>query len=219
MTIRVIKQAIKQRIKRTALYGWHVERRAARRERDANKLRAVFVDQVLPKNAIGAELGVFKGQFSPILLERTSPTRLHLIDPWYFLTAHWHWGGGDRSTVHALIRVLQRFEKEIENGRVRVHVGDDLQVLATFPDGYFDWVYVDSSHAYEHTRDELRMLERKIKSGGVIAGDDWQPDPHHRHHGVYKAVTEFVASGRYEVIYADKNDRQWAMRLARQSSA
>lgn len=205
--------AIKQAIKRTPLYDWYVERRNARHEHNANQLRALFAERVLPKNGIGAELGVFKGQFSSVLLERTNAKRLHLIDPWYFLTPHWHWGSGDRSTVRALIRILQRFEKEIESGRIRVHVGDDRQVLTTFPERYFDWVYIDSSHFYEHTREELQILAGKMKPAGLIAGDDWQPDPSHRHHGVYKAVTEFAASGKYDVIYADQRDRQWAMRM------
>jgi hypothetical protein len=206
-------RTIKQVIKRTPLYGWYVRRRSARQERSANQLRAAFVERVLPKSGIGAELGVFKGEFSPVLLERTNASRLHLIDPWYFLTSHWHWGTGDRSTVHALIKILRRFEKEIESGRVQVHVGDDRQILSTFPERYFDWVYIDSSHFYEHTRDELQILARKMKPDGLIAGDDWQPDPSHRHHGVYKAVTELVAAGQYEVVYADKGDRQWAIRM------
>ena len=43
--------------------------------------RIKFVDKVLPKDGTGAELGVFKGQFSPILLKYTNATKLHLIDP------------------------------------------------------------------------------------------------------------------------------------------
>jgi hypothetical protein len=166
----------------------------------------------LPKNGIGAELGVFKGHFSPILLEHTNATKLHLIDPWYFFTAHWRWAKGKQSTVDALIKVLQTFKKELEDGRILVHVGDDLQVLTTFPDHYFDWVYIDTSHAYEHTKHELQILASKVKDSGVIAGDDWQPEPDHKHHGVYKAVNEFSASEKYKVIYSNRDNLQWAIK-------
>jgi hypothetical protein len=27
-----------------------------------------------------------------------------------------------------------------------LHVGDDLEILPTSPDNYFDWVYLDGSH-------------------------------------------------------------------------
>jgi hypothetical protein len=174
--------------------------------------RIPFIEQVLPKNGIGAELGVFKGYLSRHLIRLTKSTELHLIDPWYLHASHWSWASGNQSTVDALIRILQTFKKEIEGGRVVVHVGDDCQVLTTFPDQYFDWVYIDTSHAYEHTKHELQILARKVKENGVIAGDDWQPDPAHRHHGVYRAVNEFVASEKYEIVFADSDNLQWAIK-------
>lgn len=193
------------------LWAWVSEQAAAPREIRANRVRMPFVDAVLPKGGVGAEIGVFKGRFSPVLLRGSEATRLHLIDPWYLLTPVWHWGRGDRSTVNALRRILKRWRHEIEAGRIQVHVGDDRQVLATFPDHCLDWVYLDSSHAYEHTAEELRLLHRTVKPGGVIAGDDWQPDPRHKHHGVHRAVTEFAAAEGYDVVYADETDRQWAI--------
>jgi hypothetical protein len=182
------------------------------RHRGAVDPRAAFIDQVLPKGGIGAELGVFKGAFSPVLFERARPRRLHLVDPWYLLTAEWTWGAGDPSTVRALRRILKRWQPQIEDGSVVVNVGDDRHVLASFDDGYLDWAYVDSSHAYGHTVDELRLLDRKVRPGGVIAGDDWQPDPDHRHHGVYRAVLEFTQTHPYEVLYTSDVDHQWALR-------
>lgn len=208
-TIAFTKQAIKS----SSIYKWYGDKQFAMGENRRNQQkRASFVEQILPKNGIGAELGVHRGYFSPMLMELTIVTKLHLIDPWYFLTSHWHWGSGNRSTVEALIKILQRFKSEIESGRVLVHVGDDLQILPTFPDQYFDWVYIDSSHAYEHTRDELQILDSKVKDIGVIAGDDWQPDPSHQLHGVYKAVNEFVNFGNYEIVYSDSSNAQWAIK-------
>lgn len=202
-------------MKQTPLFRWYVDRltdlRRAMKLDIVNQRRIPFVEQVLPKNGIGAELGVCKGHFSPILLEHTSATELHLVDSWYFLTAHWPWARGNQSTVDALTGVLQTFKKELEDGRVLVHVGDDLQLLTRFPDQYFDWVYLDTSHAYEHTKHELQILVGKVKDNGVIAGDDWQPEPSHRHHGVYRAVSELIASEEYRVIYANRDNLQWAI--------
>lgn len=174
--------------------------------------RIQFIEEILPKNGIGAELGVFKGHLSPILLKHTNATKLHLIDPWYFLTAHWRWAFGNQSTVDSLIKVLQTFKKEIEDQRIIVHVGDDRQILETFPDRYFDWVYIDSSHAYQHTKQELQILDSKMKDKGIIAGDDWQPKPSHKHHGIFKAVNEFLASEKYRLVYSNKDNLQWAMK-------
>jgi Methyltransferase domain len=174
--------------------------------------RTEFVRSVLPSGGVGAELGVYRGHFAEVLVREASPTRLHLIDPWYLLTPEWSWGKGDRSTVNAVRRILKRWKPEIESGAVVVHVGDDRRVLPAFDDASLDWAYIDSSHAYGHTVEELAILDAKVRPGGLIAGDDWQPDPSHKHHGVYRAVTEFVAARDYEITYADIADHQWAIR-------
>jgi Methyltransferase domain len=188
-----------------------LEQVAAPREVRSARTRGPIVAELLPKGGVGAELGVYKGRFSPVLLQASEAERLHLVDPWYLLTPEWHWGVGDRSTVNALRRILRRFRTEIEVGRVEVHVGNDLDVLGRMADHSLDWAYLDSSHAYEHTVDELALLDRKVRPGGVIAGDDWRPDPDHPHHGVHRAVTEFLQANGYELRYADVGNRQWAI--------
>ena len=186
-------------------------------ERRRNAERAEVLSQWIQPGGVGAELGVFQGRFSRTLLDTTQASKLHLIDPWYFLTPAWHWGWGSRSTVDAVIGVLSDFKPEIETSRVLVHVADDRAVLRTFPDGYFDWVYIDSSHQYAHTCDELEILVHKVKAGGLIAGDDWRPDPAHRHHGVYRAVQERLAAGIFTLAGADEATAQWAVRLPAQA--
>ena len=178
------------------------------------KRRIAFVSEIFPKRGVGVELGVFKGHFSQILLEYTSPEQLHLIDPWFFYSSHWSWAKGNQSTVDASVRVIQAFKDDIEARRVYVHIGFDTEVLSTFPNNYFDWAYIDSTHAYDQTKTELDVLSRKIKHKGLIAGDDWRPDPSHRHHGVFRAVTDFVASREFEIIYSDSEIAQWAIKRA-----
>lgn len=188
--------------------------RRLRRRRDARPSREPFVREVLGPGGVGAEIGVQRGDFTAVLLEHAAPRRLHLFDLWYELGPEWHWGEGNRSTAAALAGVIERFERELGEGRVRLNIGDDLVQLETFPDGYFDWVYLDSSHLYGHTRSELELLTRKVGPDGVIAGDDWLPDPEHPHHGVYRAVNELVAGGSHRLVYADEADLQWALRRA-----
>ena len=53
-----------------------------------------------------------------------------------------------------------------------------------------------------------------MKPEGIIAGDDWRPDPEHRHHGVYRAVMERLDSGAYVLVGADEATTQWAIRRA-----
>lgn len=171
--------------------------------------RGSLIDKYLPKGAIGAELGVFKGHFSRVLLNRAKPKELHLIDPWFLLTSEWSWASRNKSTVDALCNVLKSNKKEINDKIVYVHIQDDLKLLKEFPNEYFDWVYIDSSHSYEHTVSELQLLLKKVKGSGIICGDDWQPDVNHRHHGVYKAVNEFILKNNYKLLYSDDKNLQW----------
>jgi hypothetical protein len=176
--------------------------------------RVKFLESTLPKGGVGAEVGVHKGYFTPVLLTITKPRKLHIIDPWYFLGREWNWGAGDRSTINALTRIMKRLEVELADGTVVLHIGDDLEILPGFEAGYFDWMYFDTTHAYEQTYKELRLAETLVKPEGVICGDDWRDDPAHPHYGVRRAVEEFCAEKGFRVVYSNAADRQWAIRRA-----
>lgn len=181
-------------------------------------VRADFLE-ILPKNGVGAELGVFQGKFSVALLERTSPQKLHLIDPWWKASGETY---GDWSRFHnngELLPTRQAYQQAQDhvaataNGAAaEFHVDDDVAVLKSFSDHSLDWAYVDSTHLYEHTVAELEELQRVIKPDGVIAGHDWYPDPANRHHGVYKAVMEFCDRYQWEIVRIDPRFTQWAIK-------
>jgi hypothetical protein len=194
---------------------WNVARWGSSREqRNANlwaQKRLGVIKPFLRQHAVAAELGVLKGVFSRWLVDELKPTKLHLVDPWYLQGPEWSWETGDRSTVHALATILSDFQPELTRGQVVLDIAYDQDYLATVPDASFDWVYLDTTHTYEQTKLELGLLQKKVKPSGVIAGDDWQPNPAHRDHGVYKAVQELIAGGRYEILYASDRDLQWAI--------
>lgn len=204
---------IKNLLKQTAIYRLYYEKKYnefwQRITDNDNNYRGPIIEKYLPKNAVGVELGVLKGNFTSVLFNRLTPKELHVIDPWYLLSAEWDWKMDYPSTIDALCDVLKRFKKEIEERKIVVHVQDDLKALKEFQDNYFDWVYLDSSHHYEHTVAELELLRFKVKPEGIISGDDWRSDSSHIHHGVYKAVNEFMVKYDYKLIYADDSSGQW----------
>lgn len=182
--------------------------------RRRGQARVQFIESVLPKGAVGAEIGVFKGLFIPFLLQHARPKQLYLMDPWYLLGEEWTWAEGDRSTIAALNRIMRTHAADLASGRIVLEIGDDLELLQRKAPDFFDWVYLDTTHSYEQTLEELSLLKSRVKPGGVIAGDDWHSDPGHRHHGVCRAVKEFAAAEGYELIYADDADWQWAVRVS-----
>lgn len=66
-----------------------------------------------------------------------------------------------------------------------------------------DWIYIDTDHSYETTRDELRLYASKVKDGGIIAGHDYVKGnwiTTYRY-GVIEAVHEFCVGNDWELIY------------------
>jgi len=200
------------------LASWTGQTLSQARERIGDALgrprRWRYLEQV-PSDAVCAEIGVFRGKFTRDILRVTRPRELHLIDAWWTLVpdkypVEWgdYWGSGALTSREAYEETLQ-----VANDRCTVHVGDDLEILEAFPDRYFDWVYLDSSHEYQHTVEELELLDKKVK--GLVLGDDWKPDPGHVHHGVYRAVLEFCDRGEWEVLDPDPIWDQWAVRRRR----
>jgi hypothetical protein len=150
----------------------------------------------LPRHSVGAEIGVFRGGYTRHILEIVQPRELHLIDGWWLLYGERYpdWGDytdhGTLSTRQAYDEVRAVVRRHDRAGACVLHVADDLECLAAFAPATFDWVYLDSSHQYEHTRAELALIVPRMKPGGLICGDDWRDDPAHEHHGVAKAVRE-----------------------------
>jgi len=165
----------------------------------------------LPRGAVAAEIGVFRGEFTDHILRVTEPNELHLFDGWWEMWGDaftgWAEGVGTRDAYEEVRAVVRRRTAE---DICTFHVGDDVILLEDFPDAYFDWVYVDSSHQFEHTLTELEILDRKVKPTGLIAGDDWREDPAHRHHGVCRAVRDFCSRTAWEVCHTDEA-AQWCI--------
>lgn len=169
--------------------------------------RREFLLKIVPKNSIGAEIGVHKGDFSAQILRTADPTTLHLVDPWKYEESDtykdaWYGGktkGGQSEMDERYAAVRLRFEPDIRAGRVRIHRGYSSDVLDEFPDAYFDWVYIDGNHLYEFVKQDLELSFRKTKPGGYVTGDDyheggwWQG-------GVKKAVDEFVREKAVQLV-------------------
>lgn len=134
----------------------------------------------LPENAVCAEIGVWKGNFSAQILEQTKPRELHLVDPWRFdpsFPVRWYGGGSaksqtDMDAIHN--SVVSRFAARAE---VRIHRARSADAVHEFDDNLFDWIYVDGDHSYDAVLDDLRSWRRKLKPRGLLAGDDlWWKD-------------------------------------------
>ncbi|MFL6040985.1 MAG: class I SAM-dependent methyltransferase [Gaiellales bacterium] len=166
----------------------------------------------LPRGAVCAEIGVWKGDFSSKLLEVARPRHLHLVDPWIAYESEEYessrYGGqlqSGQADMDAIYEsVLKRFARQRAKGIVTVHRLPSVEAAAGLPDGELDFVYIDGNHTYEFVKADLECYAPKLRPGGYLAGDDygvrgWWED------GVTRAVDEFVASGGATVVSLDDN--------------
>lgn len=153
--------------------------------------------QLIPEYSAGAEVGVWRGDFSKRLLQQVKPRLLHLIDPWVVYSGSTYRASkyGDRKSQDFMDSVYQyvldRFESQIGSGQVVVHRSTSEDASMRIEDGSLDWVYIDGNHDYAYVRKDLMLYADKLRSGGLLCGDDymsgrWWGD------GVIRAVDEFV---------------------------
>ena len=173
---------------------------------------------LLPKKAVGAEIGVFAGLFSKALLSELEPVEFHMIDVWerMFSPNYPDWGAytayGNLKTAVAREAARERAMVFSEKTKVHLHETSSEKWLKSIPDEYLDWVYLDSSHSYEGTMTELDLLRRKMKPSGIITGDDFWRDPDSPHYGVFRAVHTFCLNSPFKLLYADHSG-QWAIQI------
>jgi len=118
----------------------------------------------LPSGGVAAEVGVAFGDFTKQIVALNRPRKLHLLDVW-----------GSARYEEGLRQVKMAQADLIAEGVVEIHRGLSTDQLPTFPDSYFDWVYIDTDHTYETTYQELVIAATKVKSGGFISGHDFCP--------------------------------------------
>ena len=100
-----------------------------------------------------AEIGTFEGKFAREILDRCSPAELHVID---------------RSLALARSKDYIR-----ENGSVRFHEGNSATVLSFFPDGFFDYIYLDAGHDLFNMAQDAMQAKKKLKPDGTLIFDGY----------------------------------------------
>lgn len=172
------------------------------RKNNKDAIRRKFLTR-LPKGGIAIEIGVWRGEFSPVILEIIQPDVLFLIDPWQHIETTSHSTAfvgrtNDGKMEKIFAQVKNQFVDEIEQKKVGIIRDFSVPAMAHFEDGSISFAYIDGDHSYEGVCADLVALFPKMKTGGVMAFDDyhrrgWWKD------GVIRAVNEFIGAHAREV--------------------
>ena len=161
--------------------------------------RLVMLDK-LPKGMRCVEIGVAEGGFSAEIWRRLAPSELILVDPWE----------GDRYSP-GFEAVSKRFIEQIKGGTVRQVKSLSVDYLKACADGSCDFIYIDTNHTYGTTIQELRLADRVVAPGGLIAGHDYTVGnvvgP--MVYGVIQAVSQFFVEKNYRIKYLTVEPAGW----------
>lgn len=150
----------------------------------------------LPPRSVGAEIGVWKGDFSAVLLRRLRPRELHLIDPWVFQPEFPNrmYGGKNAKSERDMDAIFEGVRARFTGSpEVKLDRRKSAEAHASFGDGFFDWVYVDGNHEFDFVLQDLVNFHPKVKPGGCLCGDDYLWKNDQGAFTVRAAVEEFCA--------------------------
>jgi len=167
---------------------------------------------LMPKNAVCAEFGVYKANFSYWIIKETLPKKLYLVDPYwkkYGDVFPWRKYGKTWNAFCKAVKIIQKYDIEKCSSFI---IDEDISFLESCKDGYFDWVYLDSTHLYEDSLKELRIIKNKVKEDGLICGHDYTNNPRHKYYGVCKAINEWLEDNKEYELYLRDNHSQWIIK-------
>lgn len=155
----------------------------------------------------GLELGVFDGRFSEVLLAGSSLNKLYSVDAWdlrYFKP-----GRTAESVEEAYSKTKDRLGKFGE--RSEILRMESSEAAEQFPDGFFDFIYIDASHGYMEVLRDLVIWWPKLRLGGLFSGHDYfhRPEKKLDYWGVVQAVDAFVARHKLDLAVTKEKMPSW----------
>lgn len=138
--------------------------------------------------SLGAEVGIAFGGMSLSLLQALPNLSLLGVDPYV------PYDDNDvmslsESQMDAICSWTVRRVQAAHPGRWKFDRRPSLDVAASVPDEWLEFVFLDGDHRYEAITKDIRAWLPKVRKGGLICGHDFTPGwP-----GVMQAVQEAAA--------------------------
>lgn len=116
---------------------------------------------------VGAEIGVYKGEFSELFCK--AGLKMYGVDPWQAYE-----GAGRTSQAQArqdfLYGHAQRALAPYDCTLIRKSSMEGLQF---FEDESLDFVYIDGDHRFRYVAEDIFEWSKKVRPGGIVSGHDY----------------------------------------------
>jgi predicted O-methyltransferase YrrM len=138
------------------------------------------------KPVIGVEVGTSAGKNAvEILNEWKEITKLYCVDS-YPTYADFREIAAQKTMLFCAINSFRNEPK------ANLIIESSVVASKKFPDGHFDFVYIDANHSYSYVKEDITAWLPKVKKGGIIGGHDldWKDTEAEEEYAVLKAVEE-----------------------------
>lgn len=143
----------------------------------------------------GAEIGVERGKFAEVLCRAMPGLVLLAVDAWESRP-----GYREHVTPELWTEIEQDARARLRPYGAIVVKARSTEAARAVPDGSLDFIYVDGDHAEASVVADLAAWASKVRTGGVVAGHDWN----------LPSVKRAVQDVRHEgVHWTDERSPSW----------
>lgn len=119
----------------------------------------------------GAEIGVYIGEFTHLLLRGNPQLMLYAVDAWEEHDEYNELGGMDFDDLYA--RAHRRLAEEIRKKRCVMIRKYSMDALEDVEDESLDFVYIDANHVAPFVQQDIEGWAKKVRKGGIVSGHDY----------------------------------------------
>jgi hypothetical protein len=147
---------------------------------------------------VGAEIGVYQGQLSDILLREIPGLNLTMVDIWDENVypcdpiLNLKYGGVNAKINFGMAMAVQ----DKFSSRAWIVKKNSTNAVREYRDNFFDFVFIDGNHSYGAVKTDIIAWLPKVKIGGWICGHDYNNPAWP---GVNQAVNERFLTSYIEV--------------------
>lgn len=152
----------------------------------------------------GAEIGVYRGEYSEVLCMLNPQLRLYCIDPWKVYKSD------DpepfASDQKSLDKFCQDAKKRLSKYNCKIIEDTSMNAIKNFAPESLDFVYIDANHSYKNMKEDLEGWSKIVRKGGIVSGHDYGHFKHKNLNlGTKKAIDEYVAEHKVKLFLVNRN--------------
>jgi hypothetical protein len=150
----------------------------------------------------GCEVGTYLGRNAASIILNNPTIKLYLVDA--YDKKQWDVNTNYKFDVREAEKSAKKRMKKI---RFKYGVKYEFirklssKAVERFEDGSLDFVYIDANHSYEHVLEDIILWSKKVRTGGIIGGHDYDRYGMRHFEGVVKAVDKFTRKYRIKPVY------------------